>query len=723
MVGRTLAHYEIESKLGEGGMGVVYKARDTRLERFVALKVLPPDKLADAERKRRFVQEARAASALNHPNIITIHEIADEGGVDYMVMELVHGTTLRERIDRGPIEASEAVRYAVQLADALAAAHGAGITHRDLKPANVMVSNSGLIKVLDFGLAKLAPAPHADKGETLTAHTQLGMVLGTLAYMSPEQAEGRAVDARSDLFSFGAMFYEMLSGKRPFRGDTNIAVMTAILRDEPKPLGTSLDDIVIRCLRKDPKDRFQRASELKSALEQIGRKPSAVPSLAVLPFINLNRDDESEFFADGITEDLISALTKLKGLRVVARSMVFQFKGQNLSARAAGEQLKVGTVLEGTVRRAGKRLRVTVQLVDVSDGFPIWSERYDRILEDVFEIQDEISRAIVERLEVQLTGAQAGPIVKRATGNMEAYQLYQQGRFHWAKRTPDSIARAIVCFERALSLDPDYALAYAGLADCYTSTGIYGARPSHEVMPKAKEAARKALEFDENLAEAHNSLAFATCCYNWDWPAAERGFQHARELNPNVATIHLWYAFLLANQGRFEEALTAMRRARELDPVTAVVNVGLGYCLLLSRRYAEALDDLKPALELDPFHPLTNFALGTVYACLGEKDRALATFQNIPMTPWRLGATGWLLGGMGKRDEAAALLGQLAETPAFWKALIHLGLEEHDLALTHLEADFTNHEAILTFLMHFPILDPIRSHPRFQTILRKMNII
>jgi eukaryotic-like serine/threonine-protein kinase len=737
--GDRIGPYEVIASLGSGGMGEVVKAHDSRLGRDVAIKVLHGDMTTDETRKQRFIQEARAASALNHPNIITIYEINQERGMDYLVMECVDGKTLDQLIPEGGMTVEAIQRIAVQLADALAKAHAAGIVHRDLKPGNVMVTADGAVKVLDFGLAKLSPLISTDtmatvSVETSTPHTQAGMIVGTLSYMSPEQAQGRLVDGRSDIFSLGAMMYEMASGKLPFQSDSGIGLLAAILRDEPAPLANALDPIIRRCLRKAPADRFQTAADLRAALggaERYSALTPAVatlPSLGVLPMVNLNRDEENDFLADGITEDLINALTQLKGLRVAARSAAFQLKGQSLSARDAGLKLGVGAVLEGTLRRAGKRLRVTVQLVDATDGFPLWSERYDRIVEDIFDIQDEISRAIVAKLEVEFAGSAETPIVRRSTGDVAAYQLYLQGRFHWAKRNPDAVAKAMVCYLRALELDPDYALAHSGLADCYTVLAFYGLYPPEEIGPKAMEAARRALELDEGLAEAHASLGFVMACYDWDWAGAEREMRRALELNPKVPVIHLWHAWILMIVGRPEEALENARAGRALDPVTAVLTYGVGSCLATLGRFSEALEELRLALDLDPTHVLTNFVLGMVLGLSGASGEAIAAFERISIPAWRLGGKGWFFGRQGRREEALALLDELqalsqtSHVPRLWMATVWLGLGDLDQAVALLDEDCAHHDALLCLFMPLPYFEPLRSHPRFRILRQRMGL-
>jgi serine/threonine protein kinase len=557
MVGTTISHYEILEKLGEGGMGMVYKARDTQLGRFVAVKVLIPVAGESSDRRARFLQEARAASSLNHPNIITIHDIVATESGDCIVMEFVRGQTLGDLLAATKIPTVDAIKYAIQVADALSAAHGIGIVHRDLKPANVMVTPEGLAKVLDFGLAKLATGGGAlelsesDTTVSITTpgalgnspRTSEGAIIGTLAYMSPEQANGAKVDARSDIFAFGAVFYEMLTRQKAFHGRSGLETLTAILRDDPRPFPDGPDppeelrDVVLRCLRKDPDQRYQSMHDLKAVLEQLyfasrsgilraqsgtWRKPvvKALPSIAVLPFLNLSSDKENEYFSDGLAEEIINALTRLPNLRVTARTSAFVFRGAQEDVRKIGDTLNVSSVLEGSVRKAGNRVRISVQLIGVAEGNNLWSERYDREMTDVFEIQDEISQAIVAKLKVQLAGetADAGtPIVKRYTENLEAYDLYLRGRYELYKMTREGLDASKHLFDEGIRLDPVYALAYDGLAYCWYSEGFLGFVAPKEAMPKAKASVRRAIELDESVAEAHATLGVIHALYDWDW--------------------------------------------------------------------------------------------------------------------------------------------------------------------------------------------------------------
>jgi serine/threonine protein kinase len=544
MIGQNISHYKILEKLGEGGMGVVYKAEDTKLKRIVALKFLPPELTRDPEAKERFIHEAQAASALDHPNICTIYEIGetDEGQL-FIAMACCEGETLKKKIERGPLKIDDTNDVALQVAQGLRKAHEKGIVHRDIKPTNIIVTTDGVVKIVDFGLAKLVRQ---------TRVTKAGTTVGTVAYMSPEQARGEEVDHRTDIWSIGIVLYEMLTGLRPFRSEYDQALVYSILNEEPEPLKslrpdvpTELEQVVEKALHKDLGKRVQQIGELVSALNSLKKKremegdkthpePKGVlPSIAVIPFVNMSADPENEYFSDGLAEELINALSKLEGLHVVARTSAFRFRGKDIDIREIGKQLNVNTILEGSVRKAGNRLRITAQLIKVADGYHLWSERFDRELQDVFAIQDEISLAIVDNLKVKLLGGDRERLAKRYKDNFEVYDLYLKGRYYLNTITEEGIKKSLDYFQQAIQKDPSCALAYAGTAGAYGVLAVLGLAASGEVIPRAKSELLKALELDDYLAEAHAWLGEINLGYYWDWSAAEKELKRAIELKPN----------------------------------------------------------------------------------------------------------------------------------------------------------------------------------------------
>jgi len=744
MLGQTIAHYRIIEKLGEGGMGVVYKARDLHLDRFTALKVLPPEKVADPERKRRFVQEAKAASALNHPNIITIYDISSDQGVDFIAMEHVAGKSLEQLIRHKALRLEEALKYAVQIAQTLAAAHAAGIIHRDLKPGNIMVTKEGCVKVLDFGLAKLSQRETSESNATVTleAATEEGTILGTVAYMSPQQAEGKKVDARSDIFSFGSVFYEMLTGRRAFRGESAASVLAAILRDEPEPVSQIVEGlpreaerILSQCLRKNPGERFASATDLKSALETLHSAPAiqeARPTIAVLPFANLSADKENEYFSDGLAEEIINALTKLPGLRVTARTSAFALRGKDLDVREIGARLNVGTILEGSVRKAGNRIRVTAQLINVAGGYHLWSERYDREMTDVFAIQDEISQAIVDKLRVQLVPGQ--PLVKRYTDNLEAYNLYVKGRYYLNKRSREALVKGREFLEQAIALDPNYALAYCGIAEFYWMSAHWGFLAPNEAMPQSKSAALKALQLDDTLPEAHCALGSVLGIYDFDWREAEREFKRALELNPASPTVHARYAFFLLRPiGRLEEATAEIDRALELDPLAAFFHLHLAYLFWVRRQYDRAIQQFRNTIEMEPSHYVGHWLLGVTYAQKGMFEEAIAArsraFELSGRAPIMVATLAEGYAAMGRTSEAQKLLAELQElaqktfVPAISIAWVYIGLRETDRALEWLNKAIEERDPMVAGLGVEPFYDSLRSDPRFHALLRKMCLL
>jgi len=767
--GTKLAHYAIQSPLGAGGMGEVYRARDTKLGRDVALKVLPAEMAHDPERLARFRREAKALAQLDHPNIVTIHTVEECDGFHFLTMQLVEGQPLDRLIPAGGLPVEQIVDIASALADALAAAHEKGITHRDLKPANVMVSNEGRVKVLDFGLARdVRPTHPADATLTAASQTQVGVVMGTPAYMSPEQTSGRQLDHRTDIFSMGVVLHEMATGRRPFEGTSLAELVSAILRDTPpsvteaRPdLPSDLARIVRRCLEKDPRHRIQTARDVSNEFRDLSRQVSAKAApaktaisravsvadsgsagadggrwvglaIAVLPFANLSSDPESEFFADGVTEEIISALAQIKNLRVVARTSAFYFKGKQVDLRTVGATLNAGTVLEGSVRKSGDRVRIVAQLINAADGYQIWSERYDRELRDIFEVQDEIARTIAERLQVALGPEKAETLVRSETKDLEAYQLYLKGRFHWNKRGAEGLQKAIDYFQQAIGKDPNYAIAYAGLADAYNMISFRNVMAPHAVMPKAKAAGTKALELDPRCAEAYVSLAYASFTYDRNWPAADRHFERAKTLNPAYVSGHAFYPLYLSSRGRSEESLSVAKYALELDPAAAAASHVLAVQLYLARFFDQSVQQCQQTLELDPNYEPAYAVLGQVYALTGKYEAAAVEFEKslavTQRSSWVLALLGYARARSGSRRQATDIIEELRATsqnsfvPALCFALVYTGLDEVDQAFTWLKNACDERHNRLAYVKVEALWDPLRSDPRFADLLHEFGI-
>ena len=739
--GSRLGQYEIVSLIGGGGMGLVYKAQDTRLKRLVALKLLPPELTRDETAKQRFLQEAQAASALDHPNICTIHEINETpDGQLYLVMAYYEGETLKEKVERGPLALDEAVDIAIQVGQGLAAAHTAGVVHRDIKPANVMLPKGAPVKIVDFGLAKLA-------GQV--GLTQTGKALGTVAYMSPEQLRGQEVDHRADLWSLGVVLYEMLAARRPFPGEHAQSVVYAILNTEVPPLPSARAEVpadlaraVGRALTKLRGDRQGSAEELVTELRAVKRAwegqataeldgEKAVPSIAVLPFANMSADPEQEYFCEGLAEELIDALARLDGLRVVARTSAFQFRGRGHDLRQIGEKLKVKTVLEGSVRKAGNRLRINAQLINAEDGYHLWSERYDRQMEDVFTIQDEVSQAIVDVLRVKLLRTSTTPVAERHTEDVEAYQLYLQGRHHWQKHTEEGYARSLNCFTKAIARDARYAQPYVGLANLYLWTGFLGSSSASEAYPKAKEAALKALELDETIGDAHSALGFVLTQYEWDWAGAQAAFTRAIELAPHSIDTLQSYSVYLMNLGPIDEAVDLIKREIELDPLFAKAHQDLGYAYYVAGRFDEAEAQLRATIDLDPYFPTTYLVLGFVYVAQGRIDQAVATLERgadlAGGSPSYLATLAGAYARKGRTDTALEILRRLEtgapDQPAapVFLSWVHIALGDTSAALDCLDRAYDERSAMMISLSSFQWWAPLRAEPRFQALVRRMN--
>jgi serine/threonine protein kinase/tetratricopeptide (TPR) repeat protein len=783
-----LGPYEIIAPLGAGGMGEVYRARDTRLDREVAIKVLPAKFTRDPDRRSRFEREAKAVAALSHPNILAIHDYAAGEDISFAVMELLQGETLRRRLKTGAFPWRRAVEIAAALADGLAAAHAKGIVHRDLKPDNIFLTSDGRAKILDFGLARvgdLAPPQNI----TATYHsdrTDIGTIVGTVGYMSPEQVRGQPADARSDIFALGCVLYEMVTGRRAFDHDTGADTMSAILRDEPPELSGSgksipfeLARIIRHCLEKDVGQRFESARDLAFDLRAVlsdsdvaaatpqrpvpGRRTrvilaavavslgllaavlvphllppraaesdKAIDSIAVLPLANVGGEPDTEFLSDGLTESLINNLAQVPNLRVLARSTVFRYKGQEVDPQKVGRELQVRAVLTGRVAQRDDAVTISVELVDVETGARLWGEPYQRKFADIVLIQEEIAKQISEKLRLRLTGAEQKRLARRPTENAEAFRLYLLGRYYWNKRNREGLRQAIDYLRQAVAADANYSLAYAGLADAYMLLAAYNYLPPTESVPPARIAVNKALELDPELGEAYTSRAWIKYIFDRDWTGAETDFRRALQLNPGYATGHHWYADYLTALGRFDEAGAEIRRAQELDPFSSIINRDIAWPYYFARRYDDAIAQSRKVLATDPGLMPALTLLGRAYEQKGMYDEAVATLQKAVTDSGGNTASKAMLAHVyaskGQADEArrmlAELVGGMRQTyvSPYSIATIYAALGETDQAFVWLRRATDEHSSDLAYVKVDPKLDRLRPDPRFADLLKKMNL-
>lgn len=765
VIGKKIGHYQVLSRLGSGGMGEVFRCEDLMLGREVAIKFMNVGQLSGGEvAQRRFFIEAQAAARLDHPNICAVYEIGRDGDILYIAMQFIEGETLAGRIAKGPLDVHEVLTYISQVADALSEAHNCGIIHRDIKPHNIMITPRGQTKLLDFGLARISSTGGAggvsdeSQEQTLQHLTAPGKIVGTVSYMSPEQASGEQLDARTDLFSLGVVFYEMLTGIRPFSSDNSMATLSAILTRNPDPISLhnksvspEVEYIVLKLLAKKREERYQAAQELRDDLLDLAKdmqssgtstgfftgerkfRPPVKKAIAVLPFADMSPQKDQDYFCEGMAEEVINALSQVDGLSVVSRSSAFQFNDKNYDLREVGEKLHVSVVLEGSVRQAGNRLRIAARLVNVADGYQIWSERYDCEMKDVFDIQDEISRAIVQALKIKLVGEQKNQLIRRYTDNIEAYHLYLRGRHYWNKRVASSVRMAMKYFQEALAEDPEYAPAYAGIADCYIVPGYYGLMDARKVMPLGREAAMKAIALDDKLAEAYCTLGMISSVFDFEWVKGDNYFRRAQELNPSYANSFMWHAlFNLVPTGRLEDALRKAQKARELDPLNAAINTVVGATLYYQKKYDEAIEELKETVILAPDFPIAHYYLAKSFVLTGNFDDAVDEFEKtrdiLSSSPVSIGSLAYCHAAFGKTEEMRKLQAQLDQmagehyVPSIKLAEIHLALGDHDKAIECLEKGYEERCSLMIWIMIDPIYEPLKADPRYQDLLKRMGL-
>ena len=783
-IGSLISHYRIVEKVGVGGMGVVYRAWDEQLERDVALKVLHPGTLTSDTSRRNFRKEALTLAKLNHPNIETVYEFGTQDDMDFLVLEYVSGKTLADRLVSGTLPEKGVITLGMQIVAALEEAHNRGIIHRDLKPRNIAITARGEAKLLDFGLAKFLPQPYDVTSEGLT-HTQAGA--GTLPYMSPEQLHGESIDVRSDIYTVGAVIYEMTVGRKAFAEETPLRVIDAILHQPPvapralnSRISPELERMTLKCLDKDPARRYQSAKELLVDLQRLdttplliarqsppttspwrriarpiaysvagllvlaalmtvlnvggwrdrlmgGMAPPKIKSLAVLPLENLSREAGQEYFADGMTEALITDIAKIRTLRVTSRTSVMGYKGTQKPLSQIARELNVDAIVEGSVQREGDRVRIAAQLIDARNDRNLWTESYESDFSDVLELQGNVARAIAGEVRVELTSQESANLSKSRTVIPRAYESYLQGRYFWNKRTPADLNAAISAFNKAIEIDPSYAMAYVGLADSYSLLSVYGEIPPREAMPLAKAAANRALEIDNTLAEPQATLSDIQWAYDWDAGKAEMGFREALKLNPNYASAHQWYAVFLSNHGRHGEAIKEIERARELDPLSLIIQANAGFDYYYARQYERAIQTLQRFADREPNFWVFHLMLGQTYMAMGRLAEAITECQKADaLSPGNVRVSAMLglaYAKTGRQAEARREIEELLSlsrkryvSPALI-AIVQIGLGEKNKALDWLDKARTDRSDWMIFLETDPLFDPLRGDPRFRDLL------
>ncbi|HSL56057.1 MAG TPA: protein kinase [Pyrinomonadaceae bacterium] len=800
MLGQLLLHYRVVEKIGEGGQGTVYKVVDTTLDRPAVIKVLPPDLTDSPSNLVRFEREAKLASSLDHPNICTIFGLHEAADVQFIAMQYVEGRNVREIVDGKPLDLRSALSITIQVTDALAAAHSRGIVHRDIKARNVMVTRSGTVKVLDFGLAKLIESPHSVSSDPQL--TEVGVPYGTSTYAAPEQAQGLKADHRADIFSTGVLLYEMLAGTWPFRGKTALDVRYAVVYHKPKPIVEArgedspalrrIQEILDKALAKAPEDRYQKIENMRSDLQEVLREidldasagntltdaprttvaprlmpataiwttprkitaaavvalvivalamiafrsnrpaeaDSTINSLAVLPFTN--SDPNTEYLSDGITESLIDSLSRMPNLKVKSSSTVFHYKGRENDPKKIGRELGVHALLSGTISQAGDDLSVSVELIDVRDDSHIWGERYSRKVSEVVALPQQISRDVSQRLRSRADNMDHAQLTRNYSPDSEAYRLYLQGRYNWNKRTVEGLQNGIDYFGKAIQRDQDYALAYAGLADCYLLLNVYNVASADESFPKAEAASRKALSINESLAEAHTALGFVTYRYHLKWAEAEEHFKKAIALNPNYATAHQWYASYLAASGRLNEAVVEAKTAHELEPFSLTIYSDYIRGLYYAGRLDEARKESLKLIETDPGFVRAHYELGLVLEAEGKLDEAINEFKlalkQSPDNVTALTALGHTQARAGKRAEAEKVIARLQElakrqyVSPFQTAVVYAGMDERKLALDWLEKSRDERFNWLPFIKVDPVFKNLRDEARFVELAKSLGL-